>query len=478
MLVKLFSSCFLQQALIKVRDSKLVIYGLMLVFLMFANVSVQAADEFWQSPSGVSTVRVADNGQGADLSFSNHSSSYHRFKSDGFAAQHQSLELNRDVSSDSALAFKYSQARQQTSYMFGYTHNKLSVSLLSSRGENFSELADSYTGIDPYVFHAGLQQKFRVNGYAVDYSLGRFGHMQYGQAKVSANGLSDRQARYFQWSGDRLFARTTQFDRDGGKVGNGFDAGFAFGANKQVAYQSMRLDNGASLNRIRLQLNGNHSRQYWLDLSSHRNPLYRDNDGHSIMFSFKTILGAKKLVNYASEPTVTGAGEDVRKLKKRSRNRLKLGLFIGVGVAAGAVLASSGDSERDDSNRFNTQHSAARDLLNRVNPLSIQQNVEYGGWVVRNADGSYSPTGTTTGDNQSVRLDSNLIPAGTTETAIVHTHAAFDPEFDNENFSETDKELVRDLELDGYLGTPGGQFKFHDYETDTIVTLGSIATSL
>ena len=66
------------------------------------------------------------------------------------------------------------------------------------------------------------------------------------------------------------------------------------------------------------------------------------------------------------------------------------------------------------------------------------------------------------------------MPAGSLATATYHTHAAFDTRFDNENFSPTDLEGDRSLNLDGYLGTPGGQFKYHEVSTGAISTLGNI----
>ena len=135
--------------------------------------------------------------------------------------------------------------------------------------------------------------------------------------------------------------------------------------------------------------------------------------------------------------------------------------------------SSSGDDDRDDNTmRFSQQNDAAFDVLNRVNPLSVAENREYGGFVVINPDGSYSPTDTVTGDATSVSIPFSLVPAGSTATASVHTHAAFDPRFDNENFSNTDLESDRNSMLDGYLATPGGQFKYHNVETGQITTLG------
>ncbi len=440
------------------------------VFSLAFNISAPAADEFWQSPFETTSQTIVDEANNRSLSFNNALIN----KYDHSQTEQLSLQFNQAISPTSGFAIGYSSAEEQRNAVLGYTNNNLSVSYMQGEGEDFSQLGGSYSGVNPYQFHAGLEQEYRYNGYAIDYSFGRLGHMQFGQATVEADGLLDRKASYVEWSNNRLFARATQFDRGTDSVGNGFDAGFVVGPNKQIAYQSMQLANGASLNRIRLQLNGNHTRQYWIDLTSHHNPLFQDNNDHSIMFSFKTILGSNKLVNYAAEPTVTDVDEEGVEVKK-SNTALKRGVFIGVGVAAAVALSSSGDDERDDDGRFARERDAAFDVLNRVNPLSVAENREYGGFVVINPDGSYSPTDTVTGDISSVQIPFSLVPPGSRATASVHTHAAFDPRFDNENFSPTD--LASDLNsmTDGYLATPGGQFKLHEFQTGRITTLGNIA---
>lgn len=438
------------------------------------SITAYALDDFWLSPLTASNITVNDELNNRSLSFSTDFSNNVANHSDRLQSEQLSFQFNQSFSNNSAYAFEYSSADEQRHTMIGYSNKNLSISFMKGEGEDYSEFGGSYAGIDPYQFHAGLQQNYHYSGYAVDYSFGRYGHMQFGQAKMQADGLLDRKAQYVEWSNNRLFARATQFSRANKAVGNGFDVGFAIDSNKQIAYQTMQLDNGANLSRIRLQLNGSQTRQYWVDLTAHRNPLYQDNNDQRIMFSFKTLLGAKKLINYAAEPTVTGADEEGEEVEK-SNTALKRGVFIGVGVAAAVALSSSGDEDQDSSGRFTLEKDAAFDVLNRVNPLSVAENREYGGLVVINPDGSYSPTDTVIGDNDSVTIPFSLVPTGSTVTASVHTHAAFDPRYDNENFSQTDLESDRSSMTNGYLATPGGQFKFHDVQTGQIVTLGSIA---
>lgn len=446
---------------------------LALIAVLFASFSTQAADSFWASPGSTDT----------------------HFSSSGLIGQNQSTELNllNDGGQSTlamtqylgdgndSLAVRYSKALQQRDLALGFTRNDFSLSYMAGSGEDYAELGGEYAGIDPYTFHGGWKQDFKYDGFAADYRFGKFGHLQYGQATVSSAGLADRSAKYMEWSNHRAFARATRFTRGGDHIGNGFDAGFAFGGNKQLAFQSVNLDNDRSMQRIRFQFDGAKTRQYWLDISAHQNALYRDNDDTRVMFTFRTLLGAPQhsLVSYADE--VDGAadetgenGEDGKK-KKRGVGRAVL---IGVGVAAVAAASSSGSKEADQLGRFRTQRDAAFDVLNGINPTSVRENREHGGWVFANPDGSYASTAPVAGEAASVQLpDLNVvIPLGSQVSASYHTHGGFDPRYDNENFSQTDLRLDRELGVDGYLATPGGQFKWHEVSTNKVHLLGSIAT--
>lgn len=44
-------------------------------------------------------------------------------------------------------------------------------------------------------------------------------------------------------------------------------------------------------------------------------------------------------------------------------------------------------------------------------------------------------------------------------TADYHTHGAFDPRYDNENFSRGDLDGNAQMGINGYLATPGGSIQ-------------------
>ena len=103
---------------------------------------------------------------------------------------------------------------------------------------------------------------------------------------------------------------------------------------------------------------------------------------------------------------------------------------------------------------------------------------EYGGWLYRNADGTYSYGEPRPGSGHRIALKEFVpIPMGTDLAGFYHTHAGYDPDLNpqisqpgqksyrwemdfNENFSPDDKDIVdRRLGTVAFLGTPGNAFR-------------------
>ena len=102
---------------------------------------------------------------------------------------------------------------------------------------------------------------------------------------------------------------------------------------------------------------------------------------------------------------------------------------------------------------------AGKQALRGINPTSIAQGLEYAGRIYKNPDGTYSYTRPNRGTKDS--SSTGLCPAGTTDAGDCHTHGANDPEYDNENFSITDKAANDSGQLPGFLGTPNGDIKIY-----------------
>ena len=111
--------------------------------------------------------------------------------------------------------------------------------------------------------------------------------------------------------------------------------------------------------------------------------------------------------------------------------------------------------------RYRSQRDAASAALNQFNPRSQRRNREYGGLIYINKDGTFSYTHPRVGNNDSVRLERNR--KGT--TAYYHTHGAYDPRYDNENFSSADRQVARFHNSDAYVGTPNNNFKEYNYQS-------------
>ena len=118
---------------------------------------------------------------------------------------------------------------------------------------------------------------------------------------------------------------------------------------------------------------------------------------------------------------------------------------------------------------YPTQDTAARDAINDINPTSISEGREYGGWIYQNSDGTYSYTESNSGSRAGTSL--GPVPQGVQITGDYHTHGANDPGYDNENFSQTDKIGNDQMNTTGYLGTPSGTIKRYDPSTsqETII---------
>lgn len=105
---------------------------------------------------------------------------------------------------------------------------------------------------------------------------------------------------------------------------------------------------------------------------------------------------------------------------------------------------------------FGSPGQAAADAINYINPTSINENQEYGGWIYPQDD-QYTYDEPTSGDAYGMHLPSP--PPGV--CGWYHTHAAYDPHTLNEDFSSNDKEISDSYNVPGYLGTPAGSFKVY-----------------
>jgi hypothetical protein len=120
--------------------------------------------------------------------------------------------------------------------------------------------------------------------------------------------------------------------------------------------------------------------------------------------------------------------------------------------------------------KFATAEAAAVAAMQEANPKSVKEGREYGGWVHKNSDGTFSYDPPVKGTKDGL---TNMPAKGADDVAWFHTHGAADPGYDNENFSgdDGDKGYSKANKAVGYVATPSGAIKKYDPATDKVTTL-------
>ncbi len=144
---------------------------------------------------------------------------------------------------------------------------------------------------------------------------------------------------------------------------------------------------------------------------------------------------------------------------------------------------------------FASQDEAAQAALGKANPMSIQDNLEYGGLIHQHdATGEFGYSGPLQGTDQGVNPWDAGNPPNTSVVGDYHTHGDYstfdaasgqavrtsDPaldDFNSDNFSSQDYQGIRSDAAGspgykGYLGTPSGTFKVFDPATGNVGILG------
>ena len=103
-----------------------------------------------------------------------------------------------------------------------------------------------------------------------------------------------------------------------------------------------------------------------------------------------------------------------------------------------------------------------RGVLNRVQPPSFADAVEYCGHVFRADDGTIGASRAAPGDAAGC-APRRRAPAGATIVASYHTHADYDRRYDSEVPSIADLQADFADGLDGWIATPGGRMWFVDH---------------
>jgi hypothetical protein len=353
---------------------------------------------------------------------------------------------------------------------FGLSTERLTAAYFEGSGVSFPKAGQAlYEDLNHYFFHGGSRAPFKFQGGGLGLDVARGVSARIAGVRLRSPGLEDRYGHYAGITAGRLSGGIFGLKRGRRSAGHGFNLSFG-GVRGGFGFQEVRSDAGGHLRRAGFSWRSAAGARFSLDLEDARNPLYAAGDERRIMFRFQRSFGRRVSFSAAEQPVE--ADDDDSKQGKYVKV-----VGIGLGVGALAAAASSGDGDGDAAARFATADAAAFDVLNRINPVSVRENREHGGWIYRKPDGSFNSTAPVAGSVASVNIGNpaSTVPRGTAASASYHTHGGPDPRYDNENFSPQDVLSDTLVGLDGYLGTPSGLLKKHVVSTNQIVVLGRIA---
>ncbi len=345
------------------------------------------------------------------------------------------------------------------------------VGAFSGDGDSVSDAAHAWSGAGHYQFHGGFRHDYDFDGLQFSWRPGADSRVALTRASVRAAGLETREVSQFDLGLGAHSLTLLEVASDGERAGRALGLGTRLGP-LAMTLQHMAAENDATWSALTLATRTRGGKTLSMRVEQSRNPLYDVANDNRVVFSLGYRLAGGGILRAAETAADPADAEAAKKSKT-------VPILIGVGaVGAALALSSGGGNEGDSRPRFQSQNAAARQVLDEVNPRSIAQNREWGGYIYRRADGSYSSTAAVQGSPASVSLPSpdSAVPGNSAASATYHTHAAFDPRYDNENFSPQD--LLSDITfgLDGYLGTPQGQFKLHDVSRGRVITIGGPGT--
>ncbi|MEE9448098.1 MAG: DUF4329 domain-containing protein [Arenicellales bacterium] len=336
-------------------------------------------------------------------------------------------------------------------------------SLLTGQSQGFSRLSGSYSDIDPYYFHGGSRADYRFSNLEWARQINAKTELKVGTAQLRADHLAHRYTHYLGGNVGALNGHMMWVRRGDDVVGQALSVGSEFDlASGSGAFNWSMIKHraGGEIQQLSLDFSNQSANQFNVSVHRQQNPLLDEPASQRIMFGIRRALGSNRFA----------AGEN----KDKRLNPKGWGYLAG-GAVLMAALVSSGSDGQDSNVRLADQHAVGKRALNEINPVSVREKREYGGWVYRTPDDRYTFTKPIHGNIDSILLPKSLIPSGGQPLASFHTHGAFDPRYRSEEFSFADLANNQSSKVDGYLGTPGGKFLWHDHRKNRVINLGAIA---
>lgn|GEM_PF-353674 len=359
----------------------------------------------------------------------------------------------------------------ESHYQAGIKTGRFFVAASSGYGRSFSRLGGDQSDLDPWFFHGGSSARFEFSGSTLGYSLSSTTQLGGGTMRLTADGLETRKARFVSMdqaaAGMNFGVRLYDFSRGTDSVAQSLQliARHKIGG---LGFRDFQHDNGSRIRELSLNYTGFSKARVGLTLSERVNPLFRASEDTRVMLNFSGRLGGKP-------GNIFSVDETSEEEPEAESNRVRNSVLIGLGVVAGVAVASSGSDDMDEAIRYPREVGAAFGVSSLINPTCVRENREYGTWIYRNQDGSFSHLSLRRGDTASVSLGSpTAVPSGSVTTASYHCHGGPDPRFINEEFSPQDLRTNRFFNVNGYLSTPGGALKKHTVATDNISRVGTV----
>ncbi len=134
-----------------------------------------------------------------------------------------------------------------------------------------------------------------------------------------------------------------------------------------------------------------------------------------------------------------------------------MGLYVYAENDPGNKLDPTGLAPGD---KYRTGSDAGYQAVKDINATSIKENLEYAGKIYINSNGTYSYTVPVRGEEH--RSKPGPIPEGTKLAGRYHTHGADNDGYDDQNFSDADKDNSIRHKVPSFLGTPNGEVKKFD----------------
>jgi hypothetical protein len=361
----------------------------------------------------------------------------------GFTRRAGDAFINYSATTDGA-------GRHQTA---GGTLGSLRLSFLHGEGSGLYSQGSGISGIKSNFFHGSASRPYRYSGGALGWSLTDDLSAHGGTIAIGAPRVDSRSVHFAGAALGDVSATFYQVER-GVAAGRGLSLGWQ-GRVFSVGYEAVESAQRAYWHEISAAFRNRSGGSLRLSLSSGRNGLYADGTDTRIGVSYRFSFGGGK----RSAADSRGAGLRRNFDARHEATRFDELTRTGLGAVSVGLLLSSGNPVMDQAARFPTQPNAAFAILSLVNPVSVRHNLEHGGSIYRNPDGTYSPsTLVVEGTPISVFFNPHeLVPPGLRASAAWHTHGATDPNYVNEFFSPTDIGFAHFYGVDGYLGTPMGR---------------------